>query len=81
MTPTATTYDSHVSNGTNASSQTITITADNYNRNTGRLKLDSIIYIVASMFDNINSAAIDVTLRNKNIGSKNSVRYVVDILL
>jgi Large eukaryotic DNA virus major capsid protein. len=71
VTPTAATYDEHISNGTpNASAQTITITADNYNKETGRLTLNTTIYILASMFDNTNSAKIDVTLRNKNIGSK-----------
>jgi hypothetical protein len=70
VTPTATTYDSHISNATNASAQTITITAENYNRETGRLTLNSTIYILAAMFDNTNSAAINVTLRNKSIGSK-----------
>jgi hypothetical protein len=70
VTPTATTYDSHISDTTNASAQTITITADNYNRETGRLTLNTTIYILAAMFDNTNSAKIDVTLRNKNIGSK-----------
>ena len=70
VTPTATTYDSHISDTTNASAQTITITAENYNRETGRLTLNTTIYILAAMFDDTNSAKIDVTLRNKSIGSK-----------
>jgi hypothetical protein len=70
VTPTAATYDSHISNGTNASAQAITITADNYNKETGRLTLSSTIYILASMFDNTNSAAIEITLRNKVHGSQ-----------
>jgi hypothetical protein len=70
ITPTAATYDTHISNATNASAQTITITADNYDRDTGRLTLTSTIYILAAMFDNTNSAAITVTLRNVVYGTK-----------
>jgi hypothetical protein len=70
VTPTAATYDSHITDGTNAAAQTITITADNYDRDTGRLTLDSTIYILAAMFDNTNSASISVVLRNKIKGSK-----------
>ena len=80
VTPTATTYDSHISDTTNASAQTITITAENYNRETGRLTLNTTIYILAAMFDDTNSAKIDVTLRNKSIGSK-IYSYVLDLLL
>ena len=70
VTPTTSTYDSHITDGTNAVAQTITITADNYNRNTGRVTLGSSIYILADKFDNTNSAAITVTLRNNARGSK-----------
>jgi hypothetical protein len=70
VTPTAATYDSHISDATNASAQTITITADNFDMDTGRLTLTTTIYILAAMFDNTNSAAIAVTLRNKIHGSK-----------
>jgi hypothetical protein len=70
VTPTATTYDSHISSDANASAQTITITADNYDRDTGRLKLNSTIFILANKFDNTNSASIAVTLRNNKRGSK-----------